>query len=68
MKKKFSEAHLKFIQHFGYAPELPQSIDFDQDAYAEEIEKCVKDNFDYTIKKYGTVPKKSGGWPEEFIN
>ena len=34
-------------------------MDFDQDAYAEELLKCVEDNFDYTIKKYGTkIPEE----------
>lgn len=39
-------------------------MDFDQDAYAEELLKCVEDNFDYTIKKYGTVPKTEQPKPE----
>lgn len=57
MTQKHKEASMKFIEHFGYYPNHPNDIDFDQDAYAEELLKCVEDNFDYTIKKYGTVPK-----------
>jgi hypothetical protein len=34
-------------------------MDFDQDVYAEELLKCVEDDFDYTIKKYGTkIPEE----------
>lgn len=54
----------QFIEHFGYYPNHPNDIDFDQDAYAEELLKCVEDNFDYTIKKYGTVPKTEQPKPE----
>ena len=43
MKKKLREA----------------TMDFDQDVYAEELLKCVEDDFDYTIKKYGTkIPEE----------
>ena len=68
MRKKLKIAHSKFVHHFGYGPECPPTIDFDQDAYAEELEKSVEDDFDYTIEKYGTVPLKSSGWPEEFVD
>ena len=46
----------------AYLPEVPVAVL--QDAYAEELLKCVEDNFDYTIKKYGTVPKTEQPKPE----
>ena len=56
MKKKLIISHGNFIKHFHYGPKFPADIDFDQDAFAEELDECVKDNFDYTIEKYGTRP------------
>ena len=52
MTQKHKEASMKFIEHFGYYPNHPNDIDFDQDAYAEELLKCVEDNFFYTKNKY----------------
>ena len=39
-------------------------MDFDQEEYAELLLKCVEDNFDYTIEKYGTKPKKDEPLPD----
>ena len=36
MTQKHKEASMKFIEHFGYYPNHPNDIDFDQDAYAED--------------------------------
>ena len=58
MKKCFKIASRKFFSHFRYFAELPPNIDFDEEEYADLLLKCVEDNFDYTIKKYGTVPSK----------
>ena len=58
MNECFHIATEKFFRHFGYFPKLPPNIDFDQDAYAALLDKCVEENFDYTIEKYGTVPSK----------
>ena len=55
MIKKLQEAHMKFVLHFDYSPNFPPNIDFDQEKYAELLLKCIEDNFDYTIEKYGTV-------------
>ena len=57
MNENLEKAHSIFIHHFGYDPKTPNNIDFDQDAYAEELLKCVEDDFDYTIEKYGTIPE-----------
>ena len=59
MTKKLREARITFVKHFKYSPNFPSAMDFDQDAYAEELLKCVEDDFDYTIKKYGTnIPEE----------
>lgn len=68
MTKKFDEAHFNFIKKFHYCPQLPSDVDFDQDDYANELNRCIEDNFDYTIEKYGTIPKEKTGWPEEFVD
>lgn len=59
MIKKLQEAHMQFVLHFDYNPNFPPDLDFNQEKYAELLLKCIEDNFDYTIEKYGTVvPKK----------
>ena len=55
LNQKFEKAHKDFV----HCPQIPNEIDFDQDAYADDLQKSITDNYDYTIKKYGTqVPKK----------
>ena len=61
MKQKLKKTYKDFIAHFGYAPNVPNNIDFNQDEYAGYLRKCIKDNFDYTIEKYGTKPPKRFG-------
>ncbi len=61
MKEKLKKIYKAFITHFGYAPNFPNNLDFDQNEYAEFLQKCIKDNFDYTIEKYGTKPPKYFG-------
>ena len=56
MNKKLKKSYSLFHKHFGYTPKYPNEIDFDQDEYADLLDKCVNDNFDYTIEKYGTDP------------
>ena len=59
LNPKFEKAHKDFVLHFGYCPQIPNEIDFDQSKYADDLLKSVADNYDYTIEKYGTqVPKK----------
>ena len=58
MRRKLDKAISRFFGHFGYHLEFPPNIDFDQDEYAELLNKCVNENFDYTIKEYGTVLSK----------
>lgn len=61
MKRKLKKIHKAFITHFGYAPNFPNNLDFDQNEYADFLQKCIDDNFDYTIEKYGTEPPKQFG-------
>lgn len=59
MIKKLKDTRMKFVDHFNYSPEFPPNMDFDQEEYAELLLKCIKDDHDYTIERYGTVvPKK----------
>ena len=51
MKKRCSEAYKKFTRHFGYCAAFPKNLDFDQDEYADELLKCIEDDFDYTIEQ-----------------
>ena len=64
LTKKFKKAHERFVFHFGYCPNHPNEIDFDQSAYADILIKSVADDFDYTIEKYGTVVPKKMPRPE----
>ena len=68
MNENLEKAHSIFIHHFGYGPKTPDNIDFDQDAYAEALLKCVEADFDYTIEKYGTVPPTRDEWPKIIID
>lgn len=45
-----------FFAHFKYFPKYPPRLDFDRVAFAKELDQCIEDDFDYTIKKYGTIP------------
>ena len=56
MNEKLKKSYLLFFENFGYTPNYPNEIDFDQDDYSELLAKCVAENVDYTIKKYGTDP------------
>lgn len=56
MNEKLKKSYARFHEHFGYTSNYPNEIDFNQDEYANLLDKCVADNFDYTIKKYGTDP------------
>lgn len=60
MNKKLRKIYEKFIEEFGYAPEFPMEINFNQEEYGNILAKCIEDKFDYTIEKYGTIPGKPG--------
>ena len=64
LTKKFKNAHKQFILHFGYYPNHPDEIDFDQSAYADILIKSVEDDVDYTVEKYGTKVLKEEPLPE----
>ncbi|MCD7893807.1 MAG: hypothetical protein LUG60_08920 [Erysipelotrichaceae bacterium] len=61
IKKRLDIALYNFINTFEYYPDYPSKVGFNQIEYAKELEKCVIDNFDYTIEKYGTIPSRKLG-------
>ena len=64
MIKKLKKAHLQFVMHFDYCPSFLPNLDFNQEEYADLLLKCIEDDFDYTIEKYGTVVPKKMPIPE----
>lgn len=64
MIKRLKKARMKFVEHFGYSPNFPPELFFDQEEYADLLLKCIEDKFDYTIEKYGTVVPKKMPKPE----
>lgn len=64
MIKKLDKAYTKFVNCFHYCPEFPPDLLFDQEEYADLLLKCIEDDFDYTIEKYGTVVPKKMPKPE----
>lgn len=68
MNKKLKKIYKDFISHFSYAPNFPNDIDFDQNEYANFLKKCIEDNIDYTIEKYGTEPPEHFGRAEILID
>ena len=69
MNEHLRKIYLRFLEHFGYCPNFPDDIyigKFNQDEYADLLEKCIQDNFDYTIELYGTDPEY-GTQPDDGI-
>ena len=71
-KKEFSslvssafEYSKKFSKKFGYSCELPYD-DLNHhgkialDEFQTIVDNSIKDDFDYTIEKYGTIPMPKG--------
>ena len=52
------QARIRFADHFDYYPNYPNNLDYDENAYAELLDRCIVDDFDYTIELYGTKPIK----------
>lgn len=67
-KERYQIACSAFIHHFGYCPHDPVYLDDLNNEWADVLEKSVKDDFDYTIEKYGTVPPKHLGLPKIIID
>ncbi len=71
-KIDWAAAEIKFDHHFGYGCQFPREarIDSEKDfkEFSDLIDKCIADNFDYTIEKYGTVPSKNFGLPKIIID
>ena len=68
MIKKLDKAFGGFMDCFGYCSKFPPNVDFDQDAFADELLKCIEDGFDYTIEKYGTEVPKAMPAPDIIID
>ncbi len=69
MKKRCFRGVRRSLQdHFGYCAAFPEGLDFDQDEYADELLKCIEDDFDYTIEKYGTKVPEKKPYPTVFID
>lgn len=62
----------KFIDKFDYFPEAPFDVVMEDSKASEEyckvLQKCINDNFDYTIELYGTIPRKSEGLPDIIVD
>ena len=62
------EKETEFLNKFHYCPEAPFDAVMENrkasEEYCKVLQKCIDDDFDYTIKLYGTVPKKSEGLPD----
>jgi hypothetical protein len=66
--ERWVAASSAFFYHFGYYPNDPKYLDDVNNEWSDILEKSVKDNFDYTIEKYGTVPPKNFGLPRIIID
>lgn len=70
MNKRILNIEKRFAHHFGYGCELPIDVYLEKtgsiDDFEKIIDKCIKDDFDYTIKLYGTTPLPKG-IPEQIM-
>lgn len=66
MNKRLSKSYSNFFEYFGYTPNYPYMVDFNQNEYAELLDRCIEDDFDYTIERYGTNPVR-GTEPHEGV-
>lgn len=62
----------KFYNHFKYGCSFPPKAEiFSEKDYTEFcnlVEKCIKDDFDYTIEICGTIPSLFQGYPKIIID
>ncbi|MFI3172411.1 MAG: hypothetical protein R3Y58_08625 [Eubacteriales bacterium] len=62
----------EFLDEFNYLPEASfEAVMQEQEAsekYCEVLQKCIDDEFDYTIELYGTKPPKNFGGSEILID
>lgn len=66
--ERWVKAERRFVDHFEYRPNHPKEIDFDIDAHIKLLDRCISEDFDYTIELYGTQPIKiRGRQPDEPI-
>ena len=73
MLKKCHKANNQFFDKFEYFPEVPFEVIIGEPKASEEycrvLQKCIDDNFDYTIELYGT-PAEGHSWevPDVYID
>ncbi len=62
MLKMCTNMKNKFLYKFNYIPEAPFDVVMgDEEAskeYCKILQKCIDDNFDYTIELYGTKAER----------
>ncbi|MCH5193529.1 MAG: hypothetical protein J1F11_06175 [Oscillospiraceae bacterium] len=62
----------RFQKHFGYYCQLPLTAEIDSmgdfQKFSDLVDKCIADNFDYTIEVCGTRPPAYEGLPEIIID
>lgn len=62
----------KIFDKFGYFPEASFDAVMEDTKASEEyckvLQKCIDDDFDYTIELYGTIPKTSKGLPDIIVD
>lgn len=68
----WNEPVQRFDKHFGYCCQIPLNAEInsenDYKLFSELVDKCIADNVDYTIEKYGTVPPKNFDLPNIIID
>ena len=73
MLKKCKKISEKFFDHFKYFPKDPFEVLMDDPEASEEycrvLQKCLDDDFDYTVERYGTkVDEHFWDVPDEYID
>lgn len=62
----------KFEKHFKYFCNVPPEANIfeekDYNDFCNLVDKCIKDDFDYTIEKCGTKPSLFKGTPRIIID
>lgn len=62
----------KFLAKFNYLPEASFDAVMENkkasDEYCKVLQKCIDDDFDYTIELYGTIPRTSEGLPDIIVD
>lgn len=72
MLKMCESMHSKFLDKFDYLPEASFDAVMEDikasEEYCKVLQKCIDDDFDYTIELYGTVPRTFKGLPDIMVD